>query len=111
MKFTTLIPKTWNDGSPVNTDLLRTLIDSLHDRFGGMTVEGDVTGYWTDEDGAKYVDKSSKISIECERSRLLEAIETVTRIGRRLKQKAMYFEVSGNDGVQFLRMKKAEGRR
>jgi hypothetical protein len=75
MKFTTLIPKTWNDGRPVDPDLHQSLIDSIHNQFGGMTIEGDVTGYWTDDDGTKYVDKSSKVSVECDRSRLQEAIK------------------------------------
>ena len=70
--------------------------------------EGAITGYWTDTDGTKFVDKSIKVSIECERSRLQEAIKGVLRIGRRLKQRAMYFEVSGYDGVQFLRSDKKE---
>jgi hypothetical protein len=39
-----------------------------------------------------------------ERERLNEAIKLVRRIGRRLKQRAMYFEVSDYDGVQFLRI-------
>lgn len=45
-----------------------------------------------------------KISIECDRSRLFEAIKAVKRIGRRLGQQAMYFEVAGYDGVQILRI-------
>jgi hypothetical protein len=45
-----------------------------------------------------------KVSIECDRDRLPEAIRAVRRIGRRLKQRAMYFEVFGYDGVQILHM-------
>jgi hypothetical protein len=43
-----------------------------------------------------------KVSIECERHRLEEAIKAVRRIGRKLGQRAMYFEVFGYDGVQIL---------
>ncbi len=110
MKFTTLIPINLNDGTPVRDTVLEQLIDSFHNRFGGLTREGDVTGYWTDMDGTKFVDKSIKISVECDRSRLQEAINAVLRVGRKLKQRAMYFEVSGYDGVQFLRMNKTESK-
>lgn len=108
MKFTTLIPKRYNDGTQVSTNLLRNLRDALAVKFGGLSVEGDVTGYWTDSDGKSYVDTSIKISIECDRSRLQDAIRHVQGIGKRLKQKAMYFEVSGYDGVQFLRINRRE---
>jgi hypothetical protein len=43
------------------------------------------------------------VSIECDRDRLAEAIRAVRRIGRKLGQRAMYFEVTGYDGVQILR--------
>jgi hypothetical protein len=45
-----------------------------------------------------------KVSIETDRQRLSEAMEAVKAIGRALGQRAMYFEVSGCDGVQFLRI-------
>jgi hypothetical protein len=45
-----------------------------------------------------------KMSIECDRDRLQEAIQAVRRVGRKLDQKAMYFEVAGSDGVQILRI-------
>jgi hypothetical protein len=35
---------------------------------------------------------------------LSEAIRAILRIGRRLDQRAMYFEVSSYDGVQILRL-------
>ena len=69
-----------------------------------MTNEGLVTGHWIDEDGSDYTDTCIKVSIECDRSRLQEAIRAVRRAGRKLGQKAMYFEVSGYDGVQILRI-------
>jgi hypothetical protein len=41
-----------------------------------------------------------KISIDCDRERLQQAIRSVQRLGRKLDQLAMYFEVTGYDGVQ-----------
>jgi hypothetical protein len=105
MKFTTLIPTTRNDGSPVRSSELTRLIDRLWRPFGGMTNEGLVTGHWIDEvDGKDYSDRCVKVSIECDRCRLEEAVRAVRRVGRKLGQKAMYFEVTGYDGVQILRI-------
>ena len=69
-----------------------------------MTNEGLVTGHWIDQDGTRFNDVCVKITIECDRSRLEEAIKAVRRIGAKLRQRAMYFEVSGYDGVQILRL-------
>jgi hypothetical protein len=104
VKFTTLIPTTDNTGRPFKHSVRVRLIESLWRPFRGMTDEGFVTGHWIDEDGTEFRDVCSKISIECDRSRLLEAIRAVRRVGRKLGQRAVYFEVSGYDGVQILRI-------
>jgi hypothetical protein len=104
MKFTTLIPTTRNDGTPVKPSVLHRLVESLWRPFRGMTKEGPVTGHWIDDDGTEFTDVCVKVSIECDRSRLAEAINAVKRVGRKLGQRAMYFEVSGYDGVQILRI-------
>ncbi len=104
MKFITLIPTTWNDGTAVDPALLMRLRESLWRPFRGMTEEGIVTGRWIDDDGTEFKDRCIKIAIACDRERLPEAIRAVRRIGRRLGQRAMYFEVSGYDGVQILRI-------
>jgi len=69
-----------------------------------MTNEGFVTGHWIDDSGAEFRDVCVKVSIDCDRSRLQEAIKAVRRLGRQLGQQAMYFEVAGYDGVQILRI-------
>lgn len=104
MKFTTLIPTTWNDGTAVHEGLLDRLIDSLWRPFRGMTHDGMVLGHWIDDDGTEFRDRCYKITIGCERGRLPDVIPAVRRIGRRLQQRAMYLEVSGYDGVQILRI-------
>jgi hypothetical protein len=104
MKFTTLIPTTGNDGTPIKESILLQLIAGLWRPFRGMTNERLVSGHWIDDDGTEFRDACVKISIECDRSRVQEAIKAVRRIGRRLKQRAMFFEVSGYDGVQILRI-------
>jgi hypothetical protein len=106
VKFTTLIPTIGNDGIPFDDALLRRLITQLWKPFKAMSEEHEVIGKWTDDDGTVYSDVSIKVSIECSRERLAEAMRAVKRIGRRLEQRAMYFEVSGYDGVQILRIDK-----
>ena len=105
MKFTTLIPTTRNDGTPFDSEFLRRVIDQLWKPFEAVSEEHEVHGRWTDDDGIVYSDVSIKISVECERDRLTEAMRAVRKAGRRLKQRAMYFEVSGYDGVQILRLR------
>jgi hypothetical protein len=104
MKFITYIPKARNDGTQFDIDFLNGVIEQLWESFDGMTEEGEVRGRWTSPDGTVYRDHSIKISIACERERLQEAIQAVKKAGRRLRQEAMYFEVSGYDGVQILKI-------
>jgi hypothetical protein len=104
MKFTTLVPTTRNDGTPVKPSVMNRFINSLWRPFGGMTNEGLVTGHWIDEHGTEFRDVGVKVSIECDRSRLPEAIQAVRRLGRKLGQRAMYLEITGYDGVQILRI-------
>jgi hypothetical protein len=104
MKFTTLIPTTRNDGTPLRPAALQRLIASLWRPFRGGTVEGPVQGHWIDDDDTEFHDVCVKVSIDCDRARLGEAIRAVRRLGRKLAQRAMYFEVAGYDGVQILRI-------
>jgi len=53
-------------------------------------------------DGNVYVDESLKVCVACDNHLLEEARQFVTEIGRRLGQKAMFFEVQYYDGVQIL---------
>ena len=104
MKFTTLIPTTRNDGTEVAPSTLDRLIYLLWYPFGGMTDEGIVTGHWIDDDGMEFVDVCVKVVMDCDRNRLQEAMKAVKRAGRKLGQRAMYFEVDSYDGVQILRI-------
>lgn len=73
-----------------------------------MSEEREVYGRWTDDDGSVYHDISIKISIDCDRERLFEAMRAVKKVGKRLDQIAMCFEVTGYDGVQKLRVINAD---
>lgn len=103
MKFTTLIPTRYNDGRPVPPTQLERLLDQLASQFGGCSEEGVTKGQWIDPaDAARYRDESLRVSVTCDRVLLDEARQAVIRIGKKLKQRAMYFEVRDYDGGQIL---------
>jgi len=105
MKFTTLIPTHFNDGSEVPEEQLQGYIDVLAIQFGGCSDEGITKGQWVDpEDSALYRDESKRVSVVCDNILLEEARTAVIQIGVALRQRAMYFEVRDYDGVQILEM-------
>ena len=104
MKFRTFIPTTRNDGTAFKPSALERVVEALWRPFRAVTKEGYVTGHWIDDDDTEFTDTCLKVSIECDRSRLWEAIKAVRRVGRRMNQRAMYFEVTGYDGVPILRI-------
>ena len=68
---------------------------------------GPHTGHWIDpEDGKHHEDEVLTVEVACEStSENLRAAEAIVlQIGRRLKQKAMYFEVAHFGGTRFLRV-------
>lgn len=98
-----MIPMFRNDGTEVSQAELAEIQQSLWVWFGGLTIEGIVTGHWIDDsDGRHYEDKNLKVSIALDPTRMDEAREVVREIGRRLGQEAMYFEVGASE-VEFLR--------
>lgn len=103
MKFITLVPLNRNDGSSVTKRERQEILSEFYKKFGGATIEGPVDGYWVDGSEV-YHDKLLRVTVICESSQLEEARELVIQIGHRLDQKAMYFEVVQDDGVQILKV-------
>ncbi len=103
MKFTTLIPLQYNDGTPVSESELQNIQSEFWTKYGGATVEGVVQGYWLD-DGILYQDECLKIVVSCDNERLEEVQQHLIQLGKRLKQEAMYFEVQYLDGVRILKI-------
>lgn len=103
MKFTTLIPLRFNDGTEVPPNQMTRIIDELAFQFRGCSDEGLTKGQWLDpQDSRLYRDESQRISVVCSNDRLWEAQQAVIKIGMELGQLAMYFEVRDYDGVQLL---------
>lgn len=104
MKWTTFVPTHRNDGSPVSEAEMQEIMQMVFIEFGGATRETGILGDWIDPaDRTHYHDRSIKLSVVCERSKLPVAEEMVRTIGRKLNQEAMYFEVQYADGVEFLK--------
>jgi hypothetical protein len=59
-------------------------------------------GAWVNDAGVLYAEESHRLEIVCDRAKLAEAIQWVKEVGRKLDQRAMYFEVRDYDGVQIL---------
>jgi len=99
--FITLVPTVRSDGVAVTRTERDDILEGLWKRFGGVTLEGVVEGHWIDPaDGKHYGDRCWKILVAFEGERIQEAREAVLEIGRRLGQKAMYFEV--REGIEIL---------
>jgi hypothetical protein len=103
MKFTTLLPMRFNDGTEVPPERINQILDNLALQFGGCSDEGITKGQWIDpKDQTLYRDESRRVVVSCDNRLLWEAQQAVIRIGKELGQRAMYFEVRDYDGVQIL---------
>jgi hypothetical protein len=112
MKFTTLIPMRFNDGRAVPQEQMNRIISELVVQFSGCSDEGVTKGQWLDpKDSQLYRDESRRVSMVCDHSLLWEAQRAVMKIGKKLGQRAMYFEVRDYDGVQFLEIPEPKKRR
>ena len=105
MKFITLIPTKRNDGSAVSSQEMLEILESLWSRFGGLQSEGPINGHWIDsQDGRHFRDECLRVTVACDNERLQEAQDAVVEIGKRLNQRAMYFDIQDFDGVRVLRI-------
>ena len=89
----TRIPTHRNDGSRVSRRQRRELLNIVRDAFGGYSLEGPFFGAWTADDGRVYEETSYRLEVLIDPGRLQEARELFAEIGRRLGQRAIYFEV------------------
>jgi hypothetical protein len=103
MKFTTLIPIRYNDGSPVDESELQDIVREFWTNYGGATIERTVQGYWL-ADGTLFEDECLKVVVSCDNERLTEVEHHIIKIGHRLRQDAMYLEVQYLDGVRILKI-------
>ncbi len=100
MKFTTFLPQTRNDGTPVPEATITAIVEGWAHRFGGCSVEGTTNGHRI-QDGVHYGcrDTSVRVSVVCDNDLYDDARQAVLAVGRQLGQRDMYFEVRDFDGV------------
>ena len=89
----TRIPTHRNDGSRVSKRELREILTPIRKSFVGFSLEGPFLGAWEAEDGEVYEEMSFRLEVVVSRSRVKEAKEMFIEIGRRLGQRAIYFEL------------------
>jgi hypothetical protein len=65
----------------------------VRDTFGGYTLEGPFEGAWVADDGRVYEETSYRLEVLVAPKRVSEARKLFMRVGRRLGQRAIYFEV------------------
>lgn len=107
MKFSTMIPVNYNDGTAVAYWELESVFRLFWDKFGGCTVDATADGYWKDNTGKLFTDRVRRLTVVVEnnsQANLDYARFLVRRVGCQLGQKSMYFEhdVCGANIVEFL---------
>ena len=93
MLVVTRLPTHRNDGSKVSRRELRAILTRVRDDFGGYTLEGPFQGAWVADDGGVYEETSYRLEVLVAPERIKEARKLFVDIGRRLGQRAIYFEV------------------
>ena len=93
MLVVTRIPTHRNDGSKISRRERRAILTTVRDAFGGYTLEGPFEGAWVADDGRVYEESNYRLEVLVPSSRVQEARETFSRIGKQLGQRAIYFEV------------------
>jgi hypothetical protein len=89
----TRIPTHRNDGKKINQRDRRAILTLVRNAFGGHTLEGPFEGAWVADDGQTYVETSYRLEVLVPTERLSEARDLFIRIGKKLGQRAIYFEV------------------
>jgi hypothetical protein len=93
MLVVTRIPTHRNDGSKISRRERRAMLTIVRDTFGGYSLEGPFEGAWVADDGRVYEETSYRLEVLVTADRVSEARAVFGRIGQRLGQRAIYFEV------------------
>ena len=93
MLVVTRLPTHRNNGTRITPRERRAILTLVRDKFGGYTLEGPFQGAWVADDGHVYEETSYRLEVLVAAERVSEARELFARIGRRLGQRAIYFEI------------------
>jgi hypothetical protein len=89
----TRIPTHRNDGSEVTALELKRILRQVRRKFDGYSLEGPYPGSWVDSNGEVYEEESYKLEVVVPRHRVEEVRKHFMKIGKRLGQRAIFFEV------------------
>ena len=96
-----LIPTSYNDGSPVPSEVMLDVLEELFVEFGPFSQNGITEGLWETKDGTRVKDHSLTIWIVMEEEKVASLKEFVKKLVKLLKQEAIFFEVMDCD-VEFI---------
>jgi hypothetical protein len=80
------VPLYYNDGREVEPEVILEIKQTLDRQFGGYTILGIDEGSWFGQ-----VERSLRIEVAVPKKRIAELRKVVITIGKKLGQKAMYF--------------------
>jgi hypothetical protein len=86
------LPLTDNRGQPIPAEVIVDLQRELLAQFGGFTIHSTSQGRWKSREGRVYREEvvTYEVAVPVDKIPLLRGI--VVRLGRRLGQRAMYFD-------------------
>ena len=93
MIATTRIPTHRNDGSKISRRELREILDRVQRAFDGYSLDAPSDGAWIALDGKVYREKSQKLEVVVSKEDVDKARKLFMAIGKKLGQRAIYFEV------------------
>jgi hypothetical protein len=101
VKIITLIPLNYNNGERIPIQEYREFEDELLRINGGFSIDGITAGSWMDNNEL-FRDRSRKYIIATQDEKVEEIRQAVIRMGKRLEQRAMYFETIHEGNVEFI---------
>lgn len=97
-----LLPTTYNDGKAVPPAVLTGILKDIDREFDGHTVDGVCDGVYKMDDGSMASDRSLKVWVVVDPSRVDELRSLAGKCARVLKQESLYFEITEAE-VEFVR--------
>src|SRR5262245_5356331 len=87
------VPLTDNEGQPINPQVIVDLHRELLAQFGGFTIHPTSQGRWQSRAGRVYQEEVVVYEVAVPEDKVPLLRDVVIRLGRRLGQLAMYFDV------------------
>ena len=103
-----LLPLIYNDQTEITPAIINDILKEIERRFDGYTIEGTVTGAYKMDDGSVAHDKSTKVVIAVDPTKVDELKKLVAKFAGKLKQESLYFEVTDTD-VELIRPEQEMG--